>query len=186
MIQRPNRRQLVCTAAILTLFVAACGQQQQSAAPQAEMNEEQVRGAKREGVLVTSDSAPQPVAGQVDYYEVVLAPYEGIELKYTAPEKARIAFSWTATGTVRSDLHAHPDEGGEALTESYDISDSTGMNGVYTAAFTGIHGWHWQNRTVDPVTLRLHATGGFTSSAVITDSSHEPRPLNPTPFTAAN
>ncbi|WP_297804327.1 hypothetical protein [uncultured Brevundimonas sp.] len=151
-------------------------------APQAELNEEQVRGAKRTGVLKIETSAPAPINGQKDYFEVELAPYESVELKYAAPKDARIAFRWTATGKVRSDLHATPTDGGEDLTESYSMTDGTQMQGLYTAAFDGIHGWYWQNRTVDKITLRLEASGGFTESTLITDSSYEHRPLNPKPF----
>ena len=39
-----------------------------------------------------------------------------------------------------------------------------GATGSYTAPFTGIHGWYWQNRTDKPVTLKLSATGFFTES----------------------
>lgn len=172
-----------CAIAVL-MTVSACSNagDANSSAPQAELNEEQVRGAKRTGVLMIETSSPAPIAGQQDYFEVELAPYESVELKYDAPKDARIAFRWTATGKVRSDLHATPTEGGEDLTESYSIADATQMQGVYTAAFDGIHGWYWQNRTVDNITLRLETSGGFTGSTVITDSSHESRPLNPKPF----
>ena len=172
---------VVGIALVGMLAVSACDRSAPSE-PAAELNEEQLRGAKRTGVFTLSQISPQSEAGQVDYYEVELAPYESVELKYTAPENARIAFKWTSNGTVRSDFHAHPFEGGEELTESYDISNSDGMQGLYIAPFAGIHGWYWQNRTVDKVIVRLEASGGFTEAAVITNSSHDERPLNPEPF----
>src|SRR5690606_22944710 len=56
-----------------------------------EMNEEQIRGAKRTGVLTLSD-APLEREQWDDEWQVTLAPYEGIELKYTLNDGAAIDF----------------------------------------------------------------------------------------------
>lgn len=146
-------------------------------APAEEINEELVRGAKRKGVLTATDTPPPQQAGESDYYEVVLGPYEGVELKYTADAGAPIAFAWSANQPVRYDMHSHPFEGGEDLTESYGVSDASQWKGIYRAPFSGLHGWHWRNRNLEPVTLRLQASGPLGQSFVITETSHEEREL---------
>ena len=64
----------------------------------------------------------------------------------------------------------HPDLhlliGGEKLTESYAKTDGAAQSGVYVAPFTGIHGWFWENRSMDNVTLRLEAKGGMTHATI--------------------
>lgn len=128
-------------------------------------------------VLSLSDTAPAPLDGVSDSWEVQLAPFESIEFKYTIPAGAPIAFRWEASGPLHYDMHAHPFEGGVELTESYGIGDAAAMGGVYTPAFTGIHGWFWENRSMSTVTLRLVASGGMTTSAVFAEVGEEERPL---------
>lgn len=137
------------------------------------------RGAKRSGVLTPTDTAPAPIAGRSDHWEWQLGPFESIEFKYTLPEGARMAFAWSATAPVRYDMHAHPFEGGTALTESYGVADAAKLQGTYVAPFTGIHGWYWQNRTFEPVRVTLDASGGMTESTIFDSTGEHPRALQP-------
>jgi hypothetical protein len=136
-----------------------------------EMTEAQ-RGALRKGVLTLTN---KPMRS--DRWEFELQPFESIEFKYTLPQGAPMVFSWRASGKLSYDMHAHPFEGGEALTESYGKDAANGMRGVYIAPFSGIHGWYWQNRTMDPVKLTLDATGGFTTSTLFDQTGQHDRPI---------
>ena len=132
-------------------------------------NPELERGMARmenQEVLTLSETAPAPAPGVNDVWEYELAPFEAIEFKYTLPEGEPMSFRWQATGPLNYDMHAHPFEGGEELTESYGIDEAEVMQGTYTPAFTGIHGWYWENRSADNVTLRLEATGPMTNSTI--------------------
>jgi hypothetical protein len=135
--------------------------------------------ARMEGqeVLTLSETAPAAEPGVTDTWEYELAPYEGIEFKYTVPEGARMAFHWEASGPLDYDMHAHPFDGGVELTESFSIAEARVMQGTYIAPFTGIHGWFWQNRSVDTVTLRLDASGGMSTSTVFTPAGEIDRPI---------
>ncbi len=115
---------------------------------------------------------------RTDKYEVELLPYEGIELKYTLAQGAPMIFSWRATAQVNVDMHSHPFEGGDALTESFIIDDLPSQRAVYVAPFTGIHGWYWQNRTLENVTVTLDAVGAFTGSRTFDAAGEHPRPLS--------
>ncbi|WP_191229263.1 hypothetical protein [Aurantiacibacter xanthus] len=144
------------------------------------LGEETVRGNERmarQEVLVLSDSAPAPIAGVTDVWEYELAPFESVEFKYTIPEGAKVAFRWSGTGELHYDMHAHPFEGGTEMTESYGIGDAHEMQGIYIPAFTGIHGWYWQNRSMDNVTVRLEASGGMTNSTIYAANAEIDRPL---------
>lgn len=141
------------------------------------MNEEQIRGAKRTGVLAELPGGT--VENPQDRYTIELAPFASTEFKYTLAEGEQMRFAWTATGPVDFDMHAHPFEGGEELTESYAISKAPSQSGIYTAPFTGIHGWYWQNRTMDNVTLTLEAAGAMSSSTIFDQFGEHPRELSP-------
>jgi len=135
------------------------------------------RGARRSGVFTATDGTPTPEPGRRDHYEVELEPFGSIEFKYTLAEGKRMAFAWAATAPVRYDMHAHPFEGGTALTESYGVADAPRLAGTYVAPFTGIHGWYWQNRTLEPVKVTLDASGGFTASTLFDSTGERDRPL---------
>lgn len=137
------------------------------------------RGARRKGVLTLSDSAPAEEDGNRDDWNFELGPYESVEFKYTIREGQRIAFTWKSTEPVYYDMHAHPFEGGVDLTESYGVGNAALMHGRYIAPFTGIHGWYWQNRSLDPVTLTLKATGGFSASTIFDATGEHDRPIGP-------
>ena len=143
-----------------------------------EMNEEQIRGAKRTGVLKLSE---QPLQREQwdDEWQVTLGPYEGIELKYTLDQGSAIEFEWQASDGVEYDLHSHPFEGGTELTESYAVDDGERMQGRYVAAFTGLHGWYWQNRTLEDVTVTLRAAGPIQGSTVFVMGAPSERELTP-------
>ena len=141
-------------------------------------SEEQIRGARRTGVLTLSE---QPLQREDwdDEWQVTLRPYEGIELKYTLDQGAAIEFQWDATDTVEYDLHSHPFEGGPELTESYAIDDGNRMHGRYVAAFNGLHGWYWQNRNLQDVTVTVRAAGPIKGSTVFEMGVPGERELTP-------
>lgn len=140
---------------------------------------EQGGTAARELFAEKGVAFPADAALNSDRFTVELLPYEGIELKYVLDEGAPMSFSWQATAPVNFDMHAHPFEGGEELTESYVIADARTQSAVYVAPFTGIHGWYWQNRTLENVTLTLDATGAFTASKIFNQAGEQDRPLAP-------
>jgi hypothetical protein len=144
------------------------------------MNEEQVRGQarmERETVLELSDTAPAAQPGAQDVWEYELPPFESIEFKYTVPQGGKVAFNWQGSARLHYDMHAHPFDGGTEMTESYGVGEAQAMQGTYTAPFTGIHGWYWQNRSLDTVTLRLEASGAMTTSTIFAPMGESERPL---------
>ncbi len=141
-------------------------------------NAELERGRKRTGVLTLSDSALAPEPGTSDRWEIELGPYEAIEFKYEIAQGKAMVFTWQASAPLRYDLHAHPFEGGTDLTESYGVGTAQTQHGRYVAPFTGIHGWYWQNRTLDKVKLTLDATGAVEDSTVFDAAGEHARPLS--------
>lgn len=156
------------------------------------------RGQARTNVLFPLDAAAQPDEAtlratlsqksiafpadskvQSDRFQIELQPYEGIELKYVLDQGAPMVFSWRATAPVNVDMHSHPFDGGTEATESFVIEDLPAQTAVYVAPFNGIHGWYWQNRTMQPVTLTLDATGAMSGSKIFDPAGEHDRPLAP-------
>lgn len=137
------------------------------------------KGLKRKGVFTRSDTAPAPEPGASDHWTFELGPFEGIELKYVIDQGKPITFFWQATGPLDYDMHAHPFDGGTDLTESYAIEQADHLGGRYVAPFTGIHGWYWQNRSLERVTLTLDASGNITGSKLFGPFGEQDRELTP-------
>lgn len=114
-----------------------------------------------------------------DRFEIELLPYEGIELKYVLDKDAPMWFSWHATAPVNVDMHSHPFDGGTEATESFVIDDLRNQTAVYVAPFNGIHGWYWQNRTMEPVKLTLDTVGLMTGSKIFDPAGEHDRPFTP-------
>ncbi len=144
-------------------------------------NAELERGMKRSGVLTLSDSAPAPEPGTTDRWEIDLGPYESVEFKYEIAQGKAMTFTWEASAPLRYDMHSHPFDGGTDITESYGIGTAQTQHGRYVAPFTGIHGWYWQNRTLDTVKLVLNATGAVEHSTVFDSAGEHARPLSASP-----
>lgn len=144
------------------------------------VSEEFLRGQARmeqQEVLTLSDAPAAPAGGYTDAWTYELAPFDSIEFKYTIAEGQPMQFEWEGTGPLHYDMHAHPFEGGTEMTESYGIGDAVRVGGTYTPAFSGIHGWFWENRSMNTVTLTLRASGGMTNSTVFTTAGEIDRPL---------
>ena len=125
---------------------------------------------------VSEDGAPhvkgtfisQPARYKVDSRVIVLGPGEGMEIKYHMPKGGGLVYSWTATDTVGYEFHTEPDKNPPGTRigyyESYDLDRKVGKkqsHAVFVAPHTGIHGWFWENKTQNEVTLNLVSSGYY-------------------------
>jgi hypothetical protein len=101
---------------------------------------------------------------KVDSARFVLGPFQFIEYKYRLEKGASMVYSWTATGQVMAQLHSEPDGAPLGYAETFDTQQGTQGAGAYTAPFSGIHGWYWENVDQKDVTITV-ATAGFYSAA---------------------
>jgi hypothetical protein len=155
------------------------------------------RGLKRTNVLFPLDAAAKPDEATLrttlaskgiaspadaklvsDHWEYELLPYDSIEMKYKLAQSRPMIFSWHAPVTLHYDMHSVPDMGGNPATESFAIGDAPVQTAVYVAPFTGIHGWFWQNQTLNPVTVTIDATGAFDGAVIFDQAGEHPRSLS--------
>ena len=149
-----------------------------------EASGEQDRVAVNDLFAEKGVSLPATAQLRPDHFQIELLPYESIELKYVLDKGAPMWFSWHADGPVNVDMHSHPFDGGTEATESFVIADLRNQSAIYVAPFNGIHGWYWQNRTMQPVTLTLDATGAMSGSKIFDPAGEHDRPLSPPTATA--
>ncbi len=92
-------------------------------------------------------------------FTVTLAPGKGAEVKAHLRAGEGLTFNWQATAAVAVDMHGEAPNAKNAWT-SYSVeSAQKGASGTFVAPFEGSHGWYWQNRGTEPVTVSIEASG---------------------------
>ncbi len=111
----------------------------------------------------------RPVALQdgeyrLDEATLSVGPGGWLEYTYRMEAGATMLFSWQADGPLVYNFHSAPDGSPPGYAESFDAQENDSAHGAYTAPFTGVHGWYWENETAGEVTISFW-TAGFYSEA---------------------
>ena len=111
----------------------------------------------------------QPIALQdgeyrLDEASLSVGPGGWLEYTYRMEAGAAMLFSWQASGPLNYNFHSAPDGAPPGYAESFDAQENDRAHGAYTAPFTGVHGWYWENETAEDVTISFW-TAGFYSEA---------------------
>jgi hypothetical protein len=129
-------------------------------------------------------SAPAASADPVKRHElrVTLAPNEGKEIKLVMQKGARASYIWSADGGgVNFDTHGETADGAPGSYHSYKKGSGKRFDeGEIVAAFDGVHGWFWRNRTHGEVTVTLKFRGDY-QDIKESGSIAPTRPLDPPP-----
>jgi hypothetical protein len=117
---------------------------------------------------------------KTDTTSFVLGPYEYVEYKYRLEKDATMVYSWAADGGLLHDFHGDRDGAPANASESFDKEARRQASGTFTAPFSGIHGWFWENPSGETVTVSLASAGFYASAIEIRlDKSRHPRELMP-------
>jgi hypothetical protein len=94
---------------------------------------------------------------------ITLANGQAAEIKLSMRKNAVIQYDWSTGGVpVNYDTHGDPDGAPKDFYHGYGKgSNKTGMQGDLVAAFDGIHGWYWRNRSGVAATITLKTKGGY-------------------------
>ena len=114
-----------------------------------------------------------------DYVEFILEPFQSVEYKYLMDLDSSMIFSWIADGELYYDMHAEPAGLGEEYAESYEQGEGDSRMGSFHAPFAGIHGWFWENRSLNTVVIELYSSGFYQTSTVFRDGGDYERPIEP-------
>lgn len=109
------------------------------------------------------DGAPPaggPHAVREDTKTFTLPSRESIEWKFRLADGARLDYDWRATRAVYFDFHSDHDDGTDDFVSHKEAALASDA-GTFTAPFDGRHGWYFQNRNAQTVTITLHTTGAY-------------------------
>jgi hypothetical protein len=88
--------------------------------------------------------------------------FSQLEYKVRMAEGQTLIYSWEAEGATDGefyfDLHSETPE-----DQVIEFKQETGArsDGALVAPVDGVHGWYWQNRSANPVTVRLKISGFY-------------------------
>ena len=111
----------------------------------------------------TQKNAERPKIYKVDASAMALGPGMAFEYKYRLDQGASMVYAWRTEAPVKYEFHGEPDDS-RLKVVSYEKQVGDHAAGSLTAAFTGIHGWYWENTGKQPVTITIHSSGFFTSA----------------------
>jgi hypothetical protein len=113
---------------------------------------------------------------KVDSRKYELGPGGKMEFKYQMRKGANLVYSWESTAKVKYEFHGEPNAGPAGTYQSYAIDDTEGTlrgAGSFTAPFSGIHGWYWENINDTPVTIQLTSSGFYSNGEQWYGGGHE-------------
>ena len=114
-----------------------------------------------------------------DEYKIELRPFEGVEYKYRLEQGASLVYSWESTAAVGFEFHGEPDGAPAKYFDSYSKGNATEAHGGFTAAKPGIHGWFWENKSSERVTVTLRSAGFYSKSIEFHDGDRTERKFSP-------
>ena len=110
-------------------------------------------------------AAPSEVAAAAprrDSMTVTLRPGASIELKLDMRKGQRATYSWRAdNANVNYNTHGEPPNPPKGFYHGYGKGTSQAEQGELVAAFDGMHGWFWRNRSAGEVRITLTTAGEY-------------------------
>ncbi|PHR80959.1 MAG: hypothetical protein COA59_16810 [Colwellia sp.] len=95
--------------------------------------------------------------------KIMVPAQSGVEYKFTMQQYQKLTYQWvTNDAALYFDLHGEPEGDTTGYFESYAIATLNSMKGSFTAPFSGVHGWYWNNTSNTPVIIQLTIQGDYT------------------------
>jgi hypothetical protein len=116
---------------------------------------------------------PQVPEYRVDNREFGLGPGSSFEFKYVLAEGSAMVYAWEASATLDFDFHTEPDGKPPEASDSFERGTGKGTRGVYVAPYAGIHGWYWENKGEEFVTIKVTTAGFYSGAKMISGGSRE-------------
>jgi hypothetical protein len=105
--------------------------------------------------------ADDPSAERQDTVVLTIPPKQSLDYRLAMERDYDLDYTWTANGkTVTTELRGETKDG-KTPSKTFAKLTSTIGKGFFIIPFNGQFGWHWQNKTDQPITIRLHTKGTY-------------------------
>ncbi len=97
-----------------------------------------------------------------DEMSITLKPGEGTEIKVSMSKGEQLVYNWQSEGgPVNVDMHGEKTNDGDNSVSYWKGMQLTSDQGIFIAPYDGTHGWFWRNRSDNPVTVKIKASGFY-------------------------
>ena len=110
---------------------------------------------------VAVTQAEDPLAEREDTVQLIIPAKQSLDYRLAMERDYELDYTWTANGkTVSTELRGESKDG-KIPSKTFAKLTSTSGKGFFIVPFNGQFGWHWQNKTDQPITIRLHTKGTY-------------------------
>lgn len=107
-------------------------------------------------------SCQQQLTTWRDVVAISIPAHKGLEYKFKLAQEGVLKYSWTTQGVpLYFDFHGEPEGDTSGYFKSYQETTADHAEGELRAPFTGAHGWYWENKSANPVTVLLSTQGEY-------------------------
>ena len=107
----------------------------------------------------------QPATFRQETTRLEIEPGEGMEYKYRLEPGDTVLFSWRSDLPLHVEMHSQPDDAPFRYANSLTLEDALSeSHGSFTAPYPGIHGWYWENQSIDIITVTVTSAGFYRES----------------------
>jgi hypothetical protein len=92
---------------------------------------------------------------------VTIPAGKGVEFKLWVLEGDSFSYTWSATRALPCEFHGEPENYPDSPYSSHKNTTGASDSGQHKAAFTGTHGWYWENQGSASVTVTLKTNGVY-------------------------
>lgn len=104
----------------------------------------------------------QDVSLHKDRIEITIPAGDGLEYKLYMAKGETMRYTWSSDeGELFFDFHGEPEGDTSGYFESYTVSTADKVRGSFTASFSGLHGWYWENQSYAPLVITLRTEGNY-------------------------
>ena len=158
-------RRVAAMAIIMTMLVSGLVAQDQLAEEGVFTPRLELEPLERGDVLRVRAFHGEPSPFRQETRTLELGPFEGMEYKYRLDTGDAFLYSWQSSVPVHVEMHSQADLAPLGYADSFELSDDISeSHGSYTAPYPGIHGWYWENRTADVITVTITSVGFYQES----------------------
>ena len=93
---------------------------------------------------------------------ITIPAKKGLEYKFNISKGETLEFIWNTDGAkLYFDFHGEPEGDKTGYFKSFKESTQSQSSGTLSVPFTGSHGWYWENKTNQAVTVILKTSGNY-------------------------
>ncbi len=102
-----------------------------------------------------------------DTTDFTLAPGKSMEYKVFMQAGATMDYSWNAPRALYYDFHGDREGDKSGAFTRHKSGTATLDQGGFNSPFQGRHGWYWENKNAQPVTVTLTTKGEYIGVGVV-------------------